>query len=54
MLLHCSEQATREQLPSRASTTNLVAADWFLRYDTREQYAEFQKKAATVLASLGV
>jgi HD-like signal output (HDOD) protein len=54
MLLHCSEQATREQLPSRASTNNLVAADWFLRYDTREQYAEFQQKSAMVLVSLGV
>jgi HD-like signal output (HDOD) protein len=54
MLLHCSEQATREQLPSRASTTNMVSADWFLRYDTEEQYAGFQRKSAAVLASLGI
>jgi HD-like signal output (HDOD) protein len=54
MLLYCSEQATREQLPSRASTNNIVSADWFLQYGTKEQYSEFQKKSATVLTSLGV
>lgn len=54
MLLYCSEQATREQLPSRASTNSLVSADWFLQYDTTEQYDEFKMKSATVLASLGV
>ena len=53
MLLHCSEQASREQLPSRASV-DLVETDWFLRYDTRERYAEFRKTSANVLSSLGV
>jgi HD-like signal output (HDOD) protein len=54
MLLNCTEQATREQIPSRASNSSMVSADWYLRYDTQEQYSEFQKKSATVLGSLGV
>ena len=53
LLLHCTEQAVRDILPSRQMDPSILPGDWYLHYAPEKEFRALQIRGQQMLQSLG-